>query len=144
MAGEKSNFLSNGLLNLVFNAAPIANIAQNGTSPLTNLYFSLHTADPTAAGTQSSNEVAYTSYARQPVARSTSGFPTTTTQSISPAGLVTFPTGTGGSGTATWFGIGVASTGSTSLLYAGPLSASIVCGSGVTPQLTTATAVTEG
>lgn len=144
MAGEKSNFLSNGVLNLVFCAQPIAGIAINATSsPLTNLYFSLHTADPTAAGTQTSNEVAYTSYARVAVARTTGGF-TLTAQSVSPVASVTFPTGTGGSGTATFFAIGVAVSGATSLLYAGPLSASIVCGSGVTPQLTTATAVTEG
>lgn len=144
MAGEKSNYLSNGVLALVFNATTIANIAINATSgPLANLYFSLHIADPTAAGNQGSSEVAYTSYARVAVARTSGGF-TVTAQSVSPVAAVTFPTGTGGSGTATFFGIGVASSGATNLLYAGPLSASIVCGSGVTPQLTTATAVTEG
>lgn len=145
MAGEKSNFLSNGLLLLIFNATPaLTGLLQNVTSgALTSLYFSLHSADPTAAGLQNASEIAYTSYARQPVARTTGGF-TVSGQSCSPASSVVFPTGTGGSGTATFFGIGVAVSGATSLLYAGPLSASITCGAGVTPQLTTATAITEG
>ena len=55
----------NSLLKLIFNATGIANIADNtATSPLTNLYVSLHTADPTSAGNQTSSEANYTSYAR--------------------------------------------------------------------------------
>jgi len=140
----KANFWSNGLLNLLFNATALATIAQNnGTSPITNIYAALHTADPTASGTQSSNEVTYTSYARVAVARTTSGWPTTTTQSISPAAAITFPQGTGGSGTATFGSVGVASSGATSLLYSGAITPSIVTGNGITPQLTTASTITE-
>lgn len=139
-----NNFLSNGFLNLVFNGATLATIFQNAvSSPITNLYFSLHTADPTASGNQSSSEATYTSYARVAVARTTSGFPTTTTESISPAAAVTFPAGTGGSGTATFAGIGVASSGATSLLYSGAITPSIVTGNGITPQLTTASTITQ-
>ena len=42
----KSSTFDNDLLKLIFNATAIANIADNaGSSPLTNLYLSLHTAD---------------------------------------------------------------------------------------------------
>lgn len=142
MAGEKSNYLSSGLLALIFNATPIANLAQNGTSPLTNLYVSLHTADPGAGGSQTTSEVAYTGYARQAVARTSSGW-VVTGETVNPASTITFPTGSGGSGTATFFGVGTASSGAGNLLYAGPISPSIVCGAGVTPTLTTATNVNE-
>ncbi len=40
-------------------------IADNAaTSPITNLYVSLHTGDPGEAGDQTTSEAAYTSYAR--------------------------------------------------------------------------------
>lgn len=139
----KGNTWINDLLKLVFNGTAVANIADNAaTSPLGNLYFSLHTADPTASGNQASNEIAYTSYARVAVAR-TSGGLTVSGQSVSPTATVAFPAGTGGSGTATHFGIGTASTGTGKLLYSGAISPTIVTGNGITPQLTTASTVTE-
>lgn len=140
----KANYLSNGFLNTVFNAATLAALFQNASAtPLTVLYFSLHTADPTAAGNQSSSEVTYTSYARVSVARTTSGFPTTTTETISPAAAVTFPAGTGGSGTATFFGVGTAASGTGNLLYSGAITPSIVTGNGITPQLLNSTTIVE-
>jgi len=140
---SKGNTYENDLLKLIFNATAIANIADNaGTSPLTNLYVSLHTADPGEAGDQTTNEIAYTSYARVAVARSGSGW-TVSGNSVSPAATISFPAGTGGAGTATHFGVGTASSGAGKLLYSGTVTPNIVCGSGVTPELTTATAVTE-
>lgn len=140
---SKGNTFENDFLRLVFNAAAIANIADNAaSSPLTNLFVSLHTADPGEAGDQTTSEIAYTSYARVAVARSGSGF-TVTGNSVSPAANIDFPTGTGGSGTATHFGIGTAASGAGKLLYKGNISPTIVCGNGITPRLTTASAVTE-
>lgn len=140
---SKGNTYENDLLLLIFNATAIANIADNaGTSPLTNLYVSLHTADPGEAGDQTTNEIAYTSYARVAVARSGSGW-TVSGNSVSPAATISFPAGSGGSGTATYFGVGTASSGAGKLLYSGTVTPNIVCGSGVTPELTTATAITE-
>ena len=56
-----SNAFANDLLKLIFNATSISNLADNaGSSPLTNLYIALHTADPGAAGNQSTSEVNYT------------------------------------------------------------------------------------
>lgn len=140
---SKSNAHENAYLLLLFNATTFADIAENDTtSPATNLYVSLHTADPGEAGDQSTNEIAYTDYARVAVARSGSGW-TVTANSVSPAAAITFPAGTGGSGTATHFGVGTASSGVGVLLYSGTVTPNIVCGNGVTPQLTTATAITE-
>lgn len=36
-----------------------------------NVYIALHTSDPGEAGNQSTNEAAYTNYARQPMVRAT-------------------------------------------------------------------------
>lgn len=142
MAAKGTTF-SNDLLKLIFNATAIANIADNAASaPLTNLYASLHTADPAAGGSQTTSEIAYTSYARVAVARTTGGF-TVTSNSVSPAATIAFPAGTGGTGTATYGMIGTASSGAGKQLYRGTVSPNIACGNGVTPQLTTASAITE-
>jgi len=140
---SKSNSFENSMLKLIFNATAIADLAENdATSPATNLYVSLHTSDPGEAGDQTTNEIAYTDYARVAVARTTGGW-TVTNNSVSPAATISFPAGTGGSGTATHFGVGVAASGAGVLLYSGSITPNIVCGNGVTPQLTTATAITE-
>jgi hypothetical protein len=140
---SKSDSLENSLLKLIFNATAIANVADNAaSSPLTNLYVSLHTADPGEAGSQTTNEITYTSYARVAVARTTGGW-TVTTNSVSPVATITFPAGTGGSGTATHFGVGSLSSGAGVLYYSGTVTPNIVCGNGVTPQLTTASTITE-
>lgn len=140
---SKGNTFENDLLLLIFNATAIANIADNAaSSPLTNLFVSLHTADPGEAGVQNTSEIAYTSYARVSVARSGAGW-TVASGSVSPAANIDFPAGTGGSGTATHFGVGVASSGATKLLYSGTVTPNIVCGNGVTPRLTTASTITE-
>src|ERR1700678_1527989 len=108
----KGNTTSNNLLKLIFNATNWSLIADNtATTPLTNLFVALHTADPTASGTQTSNEITYTSYARVSVARTTSGWTASSAQSTSPVASITFPAGTGGSGTATFWSIGTLTSG---------------------------------
>lgn len=143
---SKSNSWENGLLLLLFNNTNFANVGDatglRGSSTAGSLYASLHTADPGEAGDQTTSESAYTSYARVAIARSGAGF-TVTANSVSPAAAITFPAGTGGSGTVTHFGIGSASSGAGILLYSGTVTPNIVTGNGVTPQLTTATAITE-
>lgn len=143
---SKSDSWENALLLLLFNNTNAANIGDatglRGSTTAGSLYFSLHTADPGEAGDQTTNETNYTSYARQAVARSGAGF-TVTANSVSPASAVTFPAGTGGSGTATHFGIGTALSGAGVLLYSGTVTPNIVLGNGITPQLKTTTAITE-
>jgi hypothetical protein len=140
---SKSNAFENDLLELIFNGVAIANLADNAaSSPLTNLYVSLHTADPGEAGDQSTNETTYTSYARVAVARTAGGW-TVTGNSVSPVANIDFPAATGGSGTITYFGVGSASSGAGVLYYSGTVTPSISVTSGVTPRLTTASTITE-
>lgn len=140
---SKFNTLENALLLLIFNATTFANVAQNAaSSPITNIEVGLHTSDPGEAGDQTTNEATYTSYARVPVARSGSGW-TVTANSVSPAAAITFPAGTGGSGTVTHFSLGTAHSGAGVGLYKGTVTPNIVTGNGVTPELSTATAITE-
>lgn len=136
-----SDYLENALAKLLFNATAIANIADNAASaPLTNLYVSLHTADPGEAGSQTTSEAAYTSYARVAVLRTSGGW-TVTANSVSPAANIDFPTGTGGSGTATHFAIGTASTGAGNLLFSGTLTPNVAMGNGIIPRVTPASTV---
>ncbi len=144
----KNNYLSNAILNLVFNATAIANIADNASvSPLTNLYWALHTADPGAGGNQSTNEATYTGYARVPVARTTGGMTASAAESSSPVANVDFPIASGPAlptvVAITYASIGVASAGATNILYSGPVTPTINVSNGVTPRLTTASTITE-
>lgn len=140
---SKSNAFENDLLELIFNATAIPNLADNAaSSPLTNLYVSLHTADPGEAGNQSTSEATYTSYARVAVARTSGGW-TVTNNSVSPVANIDFPAATGGSETITYFGVGSASSGTGVLYYSGTVTPNIVVSSGVTPRLTTASTITE-
>lgn len=140
----KSTTTSNNLLKLVFNATAWSLIADNtATTPLTNLFVALHTADPGVGGSQTTSEVTYTSYARVSVARTTGGWTASTSASTSPVGNISFPAGTGGSGTATYFSVGTLTSGAGVILYSGTVTPNIVLGNGVTPILTTASTITE-
>ncbi|RPH64996.1 MAG: hypothetical protein EHM89_00205 [Acidobacteria bacterium] len=144
----KTDEWENGLLLLLFNNTDFTLVGDagglRGSATAGSLYVSLHTADPTEeAADQTASEITYTSYARVAKARSSSGW-TVSGSSVIPNGAITFPAGTGGSGTASFFGVGTDSAGgSGKLLYAGAISPTIVCGAGVTPQLTTATTISE-
>jgi hypothetical protein len=143
---SKGNIFINDFLKLILNATAIANIADNAaTSPLTNLYFSGHTASTgLAAGDQTTNEISYTSYARVAVARTTSGFTASSAQSSSPVATVAFPTSTGGTGgTITHFVLGTASSGTGKIICFGTVTPNIPVSSGTTPQYTTASTITE-
>lgn len=143
---SKTNSLENGFLELLFKNTNFANVGDatglRGSSTAGSLYLSLHTADPGETGDQTTNETSYGSYARVAVARSGSGF-TVTGNSVSPAANADFPACTSGTATITHFGIGTASSSTGILLYKGAVSPSISVSSGVTPRLTTASAVTE-
>jgi hypothetical protein len=138
---SKSDSWENALLLLLFNNTNAANIGDatglRGSTTPGSLYLSLHTADPGEAGTQTTSEIAYTGYARVAVARGAAGF-TVTGSSVALTAAASFPAGTGGSGTASYFGIGTALSGAGVLLYSGTVTPNIVCGNGITPQLTTA------
>lgn len=141
---SKSDYWENGLLKLLFNATALANIADNaGSSPLTNLYISLHTADPGDSGSQTTSETAYTSYARVAVARTSGGW-TVTANSVSPVANITFPTCTASPGSAvTYAGIGTAVSGAGNLLYSGVLSSPITIAISAAPVIASGSTITE-
>jgi hypothetical protein len=133
------------ILALVFTAVAWANYADNAAaSPQTNIAIALHTADPATGGNQATSEVAYTGYARASVARSASGWSISGIgpASCSPVSNITFPAGTGGTGTVTNFSTGKTGGGTTPILWSGTVTPPISCGSGVTPVLTSATVIT--
>lgn len=151
MAGKSDTF-ENDLLKLIFNATGIANVADNAaTAPLTNLFVSLHTADPLAGATEGSSqttaEATYTGYTRATVARTAGAWSITTDANgitgVSPTSPITFPQATAGTNSITFFAIGTALTGTGKILYAGPVTPTISVTAGVQPQLTVSTRVTE-
>lgn len=111
-----SNFAENLLLNWLLTTG-------TATRP-TAWYVSLHTADPTDAGT--GTEVSGGSYARVSAA-----FAAASSGATSNSATLTFPTASGSWGTVTHVGIWDAST-SGNLLYYGPLTASASIASGTT------------
>lgn len=137
-----SNTTENAILDLIFSATAWANYADNAaSSPQTNIHTALHTGDPGDAGSMSTSEAAYTSYARVNVARST-GWSAASGGSVSPAAQVNFPAATGGSETITHFSTGKTGGGAAAILFSGAASPNRAITSGVTPFLTTATAIT--
>lgn len=143
MAGKGATF-TNDYLKLIFNGTPIANIADNAaSSPLTNLYMALHTADPGSGGNQTTSEISYTGYARVAVVRTGSGW-TVTNSSVSPTAAVDFGEMTGGTGgTATYVSVGTASSGTGKILYSGAVTPSISVTTGVIPRIKTTSTITE-
>lgn len=137
-----SNTTENAIMALIFNATAWSNYADNASSsPQTNVHVALHTADPGESGDMTTSESAYTSYARVNVARNSGGW-TVSNNSVSPVANIDFPAGTGGSGTVTHFSTGKTGGGGTAILFSGTVTPNIVTGNGVTPRLTTATAIT--
>lgn len=131
---SKGNTFEADLMALIFNASPIANLADNAaSSPLTNLFVSLHTGDPGEGGSQTTNECAYGSYARVAVTRNSGGW-TVSGNTATNTALVQFPQCSSGSETATHVGIGTATSGTGKLLYKGALSAGLAISSGIQPQ----------
>ena len=144
---SKSNTFENDILQLIFNNVDIADIGDaaglQNSAAAGSLYVALHTADPGEAGNASTNESAYTSYARVAVARSGAGW-TVSGNSATNFALIQFPECTGGSETITHVSITTAVSGTSKILYSGALSASRSVSSGIQPQFAaSALTVTE-
>jgi hypothetical protein len=137
-----SNVTESAMLRLVFQAVAWGGYADDSAAnPETSIVVGLHTADPTDTGNMSSSEVAYTSYARANVVRSSAGW-SETAGAVSPVANIDFTAGTGGSGTVSFFSTGKSGGGAAAILWSGTVTPNIVTGSGVTPRLTTATTIT--
>jgi len=146
--GGKGTAYANSLLKLNLQAVGIPGIADNtATNPATVVCVALHTADPGAGGTLSSNEAAYPGYARLPVARSSTAW-TITGSTANPTASLTFPAATSGTETETWFSIGIPTagtncTGALVIMYRGSITPALTVTGGTSPQLTTGTAINE-
>jgi hypothetical protein len=135
----------NAILALIFNATTWTGYAVNATtSPETNIICALHTADPGDAGSQSTSEATYSSYARVNVLRTTGGWTISGTNptQAAPVSAINFPAGTGGTGTVTYFSTGKSGGGATPILFSGTVTPNIATGNGVTPSLSTASTIT--
>ena len=132
-----TNAAEQALLDLLFLNTDWAGIGDAGglqnSAAAGSFHISLHSADPGEAGNQSTNEISYTGYARVAVARTAGGW-TRTVSTISNTALVQFGQCTGGTATATHFGIGTDSTGTGNLLLKGALNASLSISNGIQPQ----------
>lgn len=141
---SKSNTFETDLLELFFNGTAIADLAENDTTtPSTELWVSLHTADPGEAGDQTTNETSYTGYARTAVQRVSTGW-VVATGAVSPNAAITFPQATSTStGTITYAAVGTSSSAAGYMMYYGALSPTINYGQNVTPQLSTDSSISE-
>jgi len=118
---------------LIYEARAWTGVAINHTSsPITDVYIALHTADPNA-GNQTTSEAAYTSYARVAVGRSTSGWTESGGVETNDAEIA-FPACTGGSSTVTYASTGRDSSGAGQGFISGATSASLAVSSGITPR----------
>ncbi len=111
-----SNYLENAWVNHVLRNTSY-------TSPGTSVYVSLHTADPTDAG--SGTEVSGSNYARTQV----TAWDAPASRATQNTNAITFPTPSGSWGTITHYGIWDASTSGNLLMY-GALTSSIAPSSG--------------
>lgn len=146
MAGF-SDTTEDNILKLYLNATAISLIADNtATTPSTEVWVALHTADPGDTGTQGTNEAAYTGYTRIAVARTTGGWivGSVAAGSAQPVSAVTFPQATSTStSTITHASIGMTSATTDGVIIAsGTVSPNINISQNVTPNLTTGSSFT--
>lgn len=145
MAGGWGTTFGTDALKLFLTAVAIANVADNAaSSPITNVYASLHTASPSGS-VQTTSEATYPSYARAAIVRTASGW-TVASDVATLAALISWPASTGSpSETHTHVGFGTLVSGAGKLMFWGTLTPNITMNaSGITPQLTTATTITLG
>ena len=133
-----SNAAETDFLELLFTNLDWANIGDAGglqNSAVAGVfYIGLHTGDPGEAGDQTTNECAYTGYARVSVVRSGAGF-TVAGNNVSNAAAVTFGEATAGTPeSATHFSIGTDASGAGNLLMSGALDATLVINNGIIPS----------
>lgn len=135
------NGFQSDLIALLFGNTAIAQIGSvaglQPSSAAGSFFVALHTATPGAAGTQATNEAAYTGYARVAVARAISASWTQTGSSptqVANTAAVIFPACTAGSETETYFSIGYQTSGATRILVFGALTASLAVSAGITPS----------
>jgi hypothetical protein len=123
---SKSNTTENDVLKM----------ALQGTDPSwragANLYVALYTSDPDEAGTATTNETAYTNYARVAVVKATGW--TDGGSSFTNSGLIQFPQCGVTGATITHVAIVTTSAGAGQILYSGALNSSLAVANLIQPQ----------
>lgn len=142
---SKSNTFENDLLKLIFNNVDIADIGDAGglqnSAAAGSLYVALHTADPGEAGNATTNETAYTNYARVAVGRSGAGW-TVSGNAVTNFAQVTFPECGASGATITHASITTGSSGASKILYSGALSSPLAVANQITPFFAASTGIT--
>ncbi len=134
-----TNLFEDDLLDLIFTNVAAPNVGDAGgllpSAGANNFHISLHTGNAVSdtSTLQTDNEAAYTGYARQSVARSTSGW-TVASGTVDNDAAISFPIATSGPETETDVGIGFASSGAGVLQIFASLDADLVVNNGVTPE----------
>jgi hypothetical protein len=146
MTDAKGNAFEEAVVELIFLGTSFAGLFENDQStPSTYLSVQLHTGSPGETGDCTSSEATYGAYARVGVGRTATGWTITTPNTVKPTTNITFPQCTSGTNTITHFSIGLSTVAASTsvVLYYGAVTPNISVSAGVTPRLTTATAITE-
>lgn len=129
-----TNATEDAILSLIFTATTWDGFAENDTtSPNTQFYISLHTADPGEAGSQNTSETAYTGYARIAVARTTDGWTISSGTATNDADIEFGQCTASPGSNLTYVGIGTDASGAGTLLLSAALTNSITMQVGATP-----------
>ncbi len=131
-----TNSFETGILNLIFKNTTYANVGDStglvGSTTAGSLYISLHTSNPGEGGDQTTDETAYSGYARIAVVRSGSGW-TVSGATATNAATITFGSCASGTDTLTHFGIGRSLTSTGELYFSGALTTPLSVSTGVQP-----------
>lgn len=131
----KGTAFCNSVVDLIYRATAIANIADNAaSSPITNIQLAMHTASPGAGGGQTTNETAYTNYVRVAVARSGVGWDAASGGANANAALIQFAQCGVTGATLTHVSAGRDSSGAGLVFHFGALNSSLAVSNGIQPQ----------
>lgn len=136
----KTNSWETDLLAHYLQNANVANLGDatglRGSTTAGSLYLSLHTAYPGEAGSQTTSEAAYTSYARKAVARNGTEWTVSGNQGQN-ANSQAFPAATGGGETEFFVGVGRSPSGAGTLDYICPCGTELGEGTAKTTDVIT-------
>lgn len=126
--------------------ALLANLLNNVAFPVaftgTTAYVALHTADPGDAGSQTTNEISYTGYARIAITKSGTGGWTVSGKGAVNALAALFGSMTGGAGgTVTHLTVGELLTGAGTVFARGAVTPNISVTTGVAPNFPVTTGI---
>jgi hypothetical protein len=125
----KTTAFANAFLAYIFNDTAIP-----WEAATSSFYVSLHTASPGVAGTQATNEVSYSGYTREALARTNVDF-TVSTNTATNATLVEFPQNPGSDVTITHVGIGTDASGAGNLIFFAALTSPVIVETSFVPRI---------